>query len=687
MKILKQMSATVAMVALAAGAARAQQVDSTEVVPLQPVLIEVLRTPFPLIDAPYAIAVNTQEQIQVARPGLGMEEALGGIPGLQVDDRYNYALGDRISVRGFGARTQFGVRGVTVLVDGIPATLADGQTNLNHVDLGFLRRAEVLRGPAASLYGGNAMGGVIQMETELPPPATFSQEFGVVGGEDGLLRFHSRTGGQVGETGYLFSLNRLTYDGFRDFQNAENLQLNGSLRSAAFGGNLRISGAYVDYDANNPGSLNTDLLAADRTQAYSNNVRQQTGENGNQGQLGAFWSKDIGAGELEIAGYGITREILNPIPPSIIDLNRTAGGLRGMFSSRVGAPAAGISWAVGAEADLQADDRKNYANNQGVEGATLLDQDETVRSGAVFGQVTANLIERLTAVAGLRYDVTQFEVTDRLLSDNVDDSGDLSMDAISPSFGLSYHVSNPLTLYGNVSSGFETPTTSELANRPSGAGGFNEDLQEQTAVSYEIGAKGLIDSRVSYQVSAYRANVDNALIPFEVEGIEGRSFFRNAGSAIHQGVEAGLTVSPLRGLRANVAYTYLDARFDDYVVDGQSYNDNMIPGVSPNRLDAALSYTAPMGWFASIEGRYSDETPVNDRNTATSPSYTVFDARAGLQSFTLSSVDIEPFAGVTNLFDEEYNTAVTVNAFGGRFYEPGPGRAFYAGANIRLNVQ
>lgn len=669
------------------GALSAQAIpsDTASVVPLQPVLVNVLRTPFLLTNAPFAVAAKTTDEIQRARPGLGLDEALGGIPGVQVDDRYNYALGDRISIRGFGARSPFGVRGVTVVVDGIPATLPDGTTNLNHVDLGFLRRVEVMRGPASSLYG-NSAGGVIHFESELPPAVPISQEVGVVAGSDGLLRLNSTTGGRSGGANYLLNVTRLTYDGYRDFQEAENLQLNGSLGLQAAGGDLRFVGSFVDYDANNPGSLNRTDFEADPSQVHRLYTVHQTGEDGRQGQLGASWRGGFGAGSLELAAYGLTREIWNPIPFNTVAIDRKAGGLSALYRSDSEIVPTRFNWAVGIEGDLQSDDRRNFGHSgAGVPSVEpSIAQDEQVLGGAVFAQLTAVPIERLTALAGLRYDVTRFEADDRIVtSDDPDDSGERTMDAISPSIGINYEVSEPLFIYGNIATSFETPTGTELANQVSGAGGFNEELEPQRTLSYEAGAKGLLSEWASYQVSVYRARVREALQQFVATNE--RVYYRNAASAVHQGVEAGVTVAPVTGVRADLAYTLTDARFDEYEnLDGESLADNKIPGVSPHRLDVALSYEAPLGIHASIEGRYSDAVPVDDENTETAPSSTVVDLRFGFEELRIGGFAVDPFVGVTNLFDETYATSFAINHPGRRFFEPGPGRALYLGGQLRM---
>lgn len=687
MKMKSSILVTAGLLVAQAGTAAAQEVpDTTRAVPLEGVTVSVLRSPILVTNAPFAVDANTQEEIQRGRPGLGLDEALGGIPGVQVDDRYNYAVGDRISIRGFGARTPFGVRGVSVTVDGIPATLPDGTTNLNHVDLGFLRRAEVIRGPASALYG-NAAGGVIQFETELPPLAPVSQAFGFVAGEDGLLRLTSTTGGRSEDSYYLVNVSQLTYDGYRPFQDAKNLQLNGSIGTTAFGGNLRVNASFVEYDANNPGSLNAAQLEADRFQAAPPNLTHNTGEDGKQAQAGLSWRGALGPGQLELAGYGLTREIVNPIPFNTIIIDRNAGGLNLLYRSTGDPAETGFGWGIGAEGDVQYDDRTVFPHN--ASGARLENptqsQDEEVLGGAVFAQVTAVPTPRLTALAGVRYDVTRFKATDRLITDtNPDDSGERTMNAVSPSIGLSYELFDNTAVYGNVGTSFETPTATELANQEDGSGGFNANLEPQKTLSYEVGLKGLVGALAGYQLAVYRAEIDDALIPFTAGE---RTFYRNAGSAIHQGVELGLTVVPVEPVSINVAYTYVDATFDDYVVDEESFKGRQIPGVSPHRVDASLTLQAPFGFFLTADARYMDKMQVNDANTAEAPAYTLVDLRAGFDEVSFGGFSIEPFVGVTNVFDEEYITSPSVNHAAGRYFEPGPGRAAYVGGQIRFSVR
>ncbi|MBW3628894.1 MAG: TonB-dependent receptor plug domain-containing protein, partial [Gemmatimonadetes bacterium] len=326
LKLLSGLSVLLLVSPLAGKAHAQERPDSTAPVLLPGLTVGVLRTPFEALRAPLAIGVTGQDQIQRARPGLALDEALRTIPGVQVDNRYNYALGERLSIRGFGARAQFGIRGVKVIVDGIPATFPDGQTSLSHVNMSFLSRAEVVRGPASALYGSSA-GGVVQLQTESPPLSPYEQEVAVTAGSDGLLKLQATGGGTSRAASYLFNLSRLEYGGYRQHGGAENLQFQGRLGYHGARDDIRLTVSAVSYDAENPGSLTEQLLAENRFQAFQRNVVQQTGEDGAQQQAGLTWRREAAGGELEVTGYGIAREVDNPIPASIIDLERRAGGV------------------------------------------------------------------------------------------------------------------------------------------------------------------------------------------------------------------------------------------------------------------------------------------------------------------------------------------------------------------------
>ena len=672
------LAAALALAPLSAAA----QADTARALPLDTLTARVLRAPLPAHRAPYAVSVAAGEALTRAQPGLGLDEALAAVPGVQVDNRYNPALGERLVVRGFGARAQFGVRGVRVLVDGLPATLPDGQTTLNHVDPGSLARAEVVRGPASALYG-NAAGGVIRLSTFAPPAVPLRPEYRATFGAHGLARMQAQAAGQSGAMGYRASVTRLEYGGYRDHSGAGSTLANGTFLWSRGAGALRLVLHAVRYDALNPGSLTDSLLRADRGAVAPVYTRFDTGERGRQAQLGLTWERATEGGGVEVAGYVLGRSIENPIPFAWIELDRRVGGLRASFSSRAGP----LRWTVGGEAEEQRDDRKNFANDDGVPGERRLDQRERVTALAAFGQAAVE-VGRVDVLGALRYDRFRFAADDRLVTaENPDDSGAQTMDAWSPTLGVSLAASRAVSVYANVSTAFETPTTTELANRPTGAGGFNPELEPQRTTSYEVGARARAGAAFA-EVAAYRARVRDALIPFEVPSTPGRQFFRNAGEAVHRGAEVSAGVSPLRDVTARVACTWTDARFGRYRLnDSTDLEGNRVPGVAPHRVEATLYWRSPRGPFAGVDARRVSAVPVKDDDAAgrfASPAYMLVDARFGWEELRIGPVRATPSLGVSNLFDELYNASVVVNATGARFYEPGPGRAVYVGLDVAL---
>lgn len=655
--------------------------DTGRVVEIPEVIVTVARTPLALERIPFPVTIVTPDRADRARPGLALDAALRFVPGLQVDNRYNHALGERISIRGFGARSQFGVRGVRVMVDGLPATLPDGQTSLSHVDPAFVRRVQVIRGPASAIWG-NAAGGVILLETMTPDVDEPGTEAGITMGSDGLLRagVAAMGGNEVGS--YAVHASRLGYGGYREFNEAESLRFHARATRRFSAGSARLVAGAVDYDAQNPGSLSRLMMEEDPRQAFPNNLRQRTGEQGSQQHAGLSWRQPAPLGDLELSTYLVRRGIENPIPPVIIDLDRIAGGLNARHDGVIAGPSASTRWTVGVEAERQRDDRRNHRNLEGSRGELRLDQLETVDNLAGFAQLAVSPDYRLTVVAGLRYDHFRFAADDRLVTDtDPDDTGSRTMAALSPSLGVTVPVTPRLSLIASATTAFETPTTTELANRPDGSGGFNPELDPQRARSVEVGARALAGG-LRYEIGLYHAAIRDALIPFEHPDLPGRQFFRNAGSATHRGVEAS-AMADLAPIELRAAYTYTDARFGAYVLDGVDHGGNRVPGVAPHRLAAAATHRASAGWSVTTEGRYSSRAPVDDANENHVSGHLLLDARAAVP-VRFAGFTANLLVGVSNLADREHATSVVVNAFGQRFYEPGPGRAWFAGLTLGI---
>lgn len=648
----------------------AQRPDS--VVPLPALLVSTFALPMSLAGAPAAISVVDGGRAMRARPGIGLGGLLDRVPGVQVDDRHNDALDERIAIRGFGARSQFGVRGLSVIVDGVPATMPDGQTALSHLDPSAIRRAEILRGPA-STFVGNAGGGALRIETV---PDVDGVAGRALGGADGLLRLEAEAAGRVAGARVSGRLARRRDDGYREHSDADKTWAAGHAELGAGPGRLRIDLHGVTYEARNPGSLSDSARLADPRAAFPRNVEQATGEDATQAQTGAGWTGTLAGGGWEAGVWLLHRDVDNPIPVAIVDLTRTAAGLRLRHHRRAGR----VSWAAGVDLGEQRDRRRNFANDGGSRGETLLDQRERVRALAPLAHAVAEL-GRVSLSAAARWDVVRFAVRDFLRApDAPDPTGRRTLSALSPSVGLAWRPRRGLTLFGNLSSAFETPTTSEFANDPEG-GGFNADLDPQRTRGAEAGARGVWGALegVRWELVGHHARVTDALVPFE--GMEGRTFFRNAGRTRHAGLEAALAAEVTRAVSARAAWSWTRVVFREFAVEGADLRGRAVPGVTPHRVEVAVAARGA-GGYAEIELRHRSRTAADDANTAFWPAHTVANARVEAPAARLGETLLRAHAGVLNLADRSYVGAIVPNAFGARYYEPGPGRTWYVGVAL-----
>lgn len=667
--------------------------DSVPLYRLEGITVTISRSRDDVERLPYAIGVLGVPEIQRLQANVSLDEALSQVPGVFVSNRYNLANGDRITIRGFGARSQFGVRGVRIIQDGIPLTLPDGQSQLNNLDLAGAGRIEVIRGAASALYG-NASGGVISVQTESPPPAPLGGELRALGGSFGERRFYQRydlkAAGQPGGVEYYAHLGRFQTDGYRLHSRARSTLLNGRLRIRPDSvSEITLVANYADTPlAESPSSL-TDSLARFKPDTARDIALapeqcppnpsfagcQDLGEESKQVQIGVSYARRLGADhQVSVMLYGLTRSLENRIPFTLIELERRGGGARLEYRY---APLAGriSSVTAGVDFDGQNDDRLESARDANQTGPVTLDQDERVTSLGLFAQSGLELTDGIELTLSLRYDRVRFEVDDRLITAaDPDDSGARSMNQLSPMAGLRYTPARWVNVYANVGRSFQTPTTTELTDS---LGGFNETLQPERAINYELGLKGTAFDRVSYSLAAFRANVEDLIVGSAVAGTE-RVYFENAGSARHQGLEASLSALMAQGLVVTAAYTHSDFVFTDFHSDDGDFSGNQLPGIPPNQIDSRLTYTHASGISGALQVWAVQDYFADNANLSRNDGYVTVNFRL---AYSLRSrlLEIAPFLGVNNLLDARYNSSVVVNAVGGRYYEPAPGRNLYFG--------
>jgi iron complex outermembrane recepter protein len=378
-------------------------------------------------------------------------------------------------------------------------------------------------------------------------------------------------------------------------------------------------------------------------------------------------------GMLTGSGFVLARRLENPLPFAYIDLDRRAGGTR-LALDREDGP---LRWSVGVEAALQRDDRQNWANDQGNRGAPLLGQVEGVSSTAAFGHAYLNH-GRLILSAGARVDRTRFEAEDRLQAAG-DQSGRRVLGAFSPTAGLSYRTGSAL-VFVSASSAFETPTTTELVNRPGGAGGFNPDLQPQRTRGIEAGIRGSDGAgRLFYDVAVFQLNIRDQLAAFEGEG--GRTFFRNVEATTHHGLEVYGEWHAAPGLRLSTTYAWSRFVFDE--PSGQIAG-NRLPGVPEHRITGRVHMTH-RDVFGYVSSLVAGPTFADDANSARADGFIVVDLRLGHAGVRVPHGRLLPFVQIRNLFDAHYAGSVAINARAGRYFEPAAGRSFQLGLSLALD--
>jgi iron complex outermembrane receptor protein len=649
------------------------------------------------LELPYAITSVRVDSLAALRR-LGVDELLFAIPGVALANRQNPAQDPRVSIRGFGARSAFGVRGVRVLQDGVPVTLPDGQTPVDVLDVEGAARVDVVRGSASSLYG-NAAGGVIDIRTASPSPLSIAPSLRVAAGGDSPTLSAIGAGGTLGALGYTSSLTRIVGSGYRD--HSDQRATRGALRlqlapGAAAGTALTLAARITDVSlSESPGDLTRAQFESNARQADGLSVRKQAGKIVRQGDLALTASRAIDATTtLDAMLYGTTRTLANPLTFATVDVDRRSGGASLRVSDAREVRSHAVRFGAGADVQWQSDARLEQENcidatatsalcpqGSALRGALRKDQRELVTSVGPYLRGELALAPSLLASAGVRADAVHFTVQDHLVTaTNPDDSGDRTLHAVSPAVGLVWRPSGVTSVYANLSSSFETPTTTELGNKPDGSAGINPDLQPQRTIAGEVGAKGLLAwAPVRWDVALFEARARDELVPFDIVNGGGRRYYRNAGRTVRRGGELGIEAESgpvaVRG-----AYSYSHFRYVDYVVGTRSYAGHRIPGVP----EQAVALTASLRHGPVIVSTTADlagPVDVDDANSAQAPGRAIFGAALGA-SLHAAGARLSPVVAILNLGGIRSVGSVNVNATAGKFYDPAPGRTLL----VRLAV-
>jgi iron complex outermembrane recepter protein len=689
------LSATSLLPAVAAGQAANEAVQLDRVVvapgPLRGI---------PTFDAPASVSQVAIDG-EAATAGVHVSEYLDAVPGLVARDRGNYAQDLQLSLRGFGARATFGVRGLRLYADGIPATMPDGQGKVSHFALAGAERVEVLRGPFSALYG-NSSGGVLQLWTadgEAPTQGHLQAN----AGRNGSRMLSAGVRGAAGAAGHALSLARFETDGWRAHSAARRTTFNGKWHlDTARGGRLQLVANALDApDAQDPLGLTWAQYRADPRQVAPVALQFDTRKSVAQRQIGLSFEQPFGDGHaLRAMAYGGRREVeqflalpmaaqANPLNAGgVIDLDGRYQGIDLRWNWRGSVAGGPFELAVGASADGMRQHRRGYENfvgtTLGVRGALRRDERNRVDNADQYAQAWWRFAPRWALQAGVRHSRVDFRADDDYVTEaNPDDSGRVRYARTTPVAGVVFSPHDDARVYLSAGRGFETPTFNELGYRADGGAGLAFDLRPATSRNLELGAKWRAGA-VRVEAAVFRAATDDEIAV--ARNVAGRSSFRNVGRSLREGFEFGATLPFTDAWQAQLSYTWIDARFRDgfpLCVGAcptpveQLPAGTAIPGVPRQQLFARLQWQRH-GWRLAAEAQAVASVTVNDRGSERAPGHALVHAEASRQ-WSLPSGTLRAFVRVDNLFDRTHVGSVIVNEGNGRFYEPGPGRGLLAG--------
>ncbi|WP_200902262.1 TonB-dependent receptor PqqU [Pantoea sp. RIT-PI-b] len=658
------------------------------------------------LDTPAAVSVVSGDDMRHAAPRVNLSENLASVPGLQIQNRQNYAQDLQISVRGFGSRSTFGLRGIRLYVDGIPATMPDGQGQTSNIDIGSIDHIDVLRGPFSALYG-NSSGGVINVETETgqqPTTLEASSWYGSYGSWRNSVKASGATGDgtQAGDVNYTVSASRFTTHGYRDHSSAQK-----NLGNAKLGvriddvSTLTLLFNSVHVEAQDPGGLTAAQWKDNPRQVANNVTLYDARKTVDQTQAGLHYQRQMSenddlsvmmyAGERETTQYqSIPRATqLNPgYPGGVISLSRHYQGIDTRWTHRDALFTIPVTLTGGLDYETMTEKRKGYqnftANELGVQGDMRRNERNLMWNLDPYLQTAWQLTDKLSLDAGVRFSTVNFDSNDYYVTaSDPDDSGNRRYHRWLPAAALNYAIDNSWNAYVSAGRGFETPTLNELSYRSADQAGLNLNLQPATSETVELGSKKRIGNGL-LTAAVFQTDTKNEIV--SDSSFEGRSSYKNAGETRRRGLELGLDQQFGESWRFKAAWTLLDARYRSNACGTESCDGNRIPGIARNMAYAGLAYAPDQGWYAGTDVRYLSDIAADDENDVKAPSYTVVGVNSGYK-WLVQNWTLDLFGRVDNLFDRNYIGSVIVNESNGRYYEPAPGRNYSVGLTVSYAFQ
>lgn len=667
-------------------------VPSPGAVEIHKIVVTATRAPQSGFDVPVSIYSISGRQISEANEQENLSETLNRVPGINVQNRQDYAEGVRITSRGFGAQTSFGTRNVKILIDGIPATEPDGTGDSEIIDLGDVSRVEVLSGPFSVLYG-NAAGGVIQVFSK-DGPAQPTASFGLLGASYGSWRASASYGGTAkfgadGSLNYMMNASDFYSGGYRAHSHARRQQFYGKYRIQV---DPNSSYTVVIDALNEPNSLDPGGLTAAQ---YHENPRQagigadafNTRKTLRHEQIGLIYRHRISAHDkLKVTLYAGTHSVLQYLPftgnytasgGGVVDLARKFGGIGGRWTHKTTIAGIPITAIIGANFDYEAQHRKGYVNNYGVIGNLRRNEQDTARNISEYAEIDANLTPRIILDVGIQHAQEHFNVQDLYITPTLtNDSGSITYSHTSLVAGATYHLTSTTNLFADYGEGFETPTLDQLAYLPNGNAGLNSALVPTISQNYEAGIKSLIGSATYLKLALFHIHTSNQIVVSS--STDGRTAYANEGQTARNGIDLSVNSFLPHHVELYGAYSFLHAVFRKNDVAG-----DFLPGVPQQRLYGEADWHDPAtGFYTSLNGQWQSRMYVDNQNSAYAAGYFTAGIAGGFRQ-TLGPLGLNEFVRINNILNRTYVGAVVIAASNGKYYEPAPGRNFIVGMTAK----
>jgi len=646
---------------------------------LNEVVVSITKIKDSIKKSPFSISSTDYMDFQKNAQQFYLSEYIERNPGIFISNDNNFAQDARISIRGFGSRANFGIRGIKLIIDGVPETTPDGQSQIDNLNLEIIQNIEIIKGTSSSLYG-NSSAGVIKIKSL----TEFNKNFSKISysyGSYNQAKKQAFFGLKKNNSFYTILVGETKSEGYRNFSDFKNSNFNLNFKKniskeSWININFNMVNSPYAYDS---GGLTITEANNDRKKARDRNVQYKTKEEVNHFKFNSSYGKNFNEKNSFSSYVFISKRNFNGKTPvkngGAIKLNRNYWGFGANYNNE-----SKFKTQFGIDIGNQNDSRKRFINNQGIIESLVLNQRENFINTGIY-LVNNFQVDKFTISSGIRYDINKIELKDQYLEDG-NSSDKIKLNSLNPSIGINYKLSKNSRIFINTSSGFETPTLNEYSSSPIGTG-FNEELKSQRNMGFEIGVSLFNSKRNSNIDLVYFETVsNNEVLSYEDENFPNQKFYNNAGKSKREGIEI-LGFYTINKTIISTSFTlgkYIFKEFRDNVND---YKGNKIPGIPNNILTVSLEHKTKNNLFLNFNFKNTGSMFADNSNSVHINKFNTLNFKMG-KEFKFYKSMIYPFLIVNNIFEEEYFDNIRINALAGRYYEPAPKRTIFGGIRISL---